>query len=354
MGDTRGEARNYLAAWPCRTTNVRGYLDPHTDEGRFEMEIDGTSNGHEAAGIATGSNGKEIPGHSANGGQPETPGTGWRAEQQLIRLLTKTQRLRERLSQLRGRLAAAKSDDESAWAALDQERAMSDAEDRRFGSLLGAFAIAIGVSIIDLLPAYWAAQALGHGVMDTWLVTGILVAALTGVAWMMSHYRNKGSRGPFLAALVFTVVLILVEAGLRLDFLRTVNDATVRRAALEGAMLAGISGVLVWVGYMKLVDAEPYATWKRRRAANRASDDLKKLQIEYESTDTDYRQTLQALRLARFGSASRNPKLVDAVEDELAMSPPVRPQYESRMDRFIDATRPPSSAAPPDTEGPTQ
>ena len=29
---------------------------------------------------------------------------------------------------------------------------------------------------------------------------------------------------------------------------------------------------------MKLVDAEPYATWKRRRAARRASADLEKLQ----------------------------------------------------------------------------
>ena len=90
---------------------------------------------------------------------------------------------------------------------------MSDAEDRRFGSLPGAFAIAIVVSIVDVLPAYWAAQALGNGVTDTWLLTGILVAGLTGVAWMMSHYRNKGSRGPFLAAFLFTVALILVEAG---------------------------------------------------------------------------------------------------------------------------------------------
>jgi hypothetical protein len=318
------------------------------------MEMNGTSNGHEAVEIAAGSDGQEIRGHRANGGQPETSETGWRAEQQLIRLLTKTQRRRERLSQLGGRLPAAKDDDESAWAALDQERALSDAEDRRFGSLLGAFAIAIAVSIVDVLPAYWAAQALGNGVIDTWLVTGILVAGLTGVAWMMSHYRNKGSRGPFLAALFFTLAFILVETGLRLRYVRTVNDATVLDAALQGAVLAGISGVLVWIGYMKLVDAEPYATWKRRRAAQRASADLKKLQIEYERNDIDYRQALEALRLAWFGSASRNPRAVNAIEDELAMSPPLGPQYESRMDSFLGATRPPFSAAPSHTEGPTQ
>jgi hypothetical protein len=318
------------------------------------MKMNGTGAGHEAAEIAAGSDGQELRGHRANGGRPETSETGWRAEQQLIRLLTKTQRWREKLSQLGGRLAAAKGNDESAWAALDQERALSDAENRRFGSLPAAFAIAIAVSIFDVLPAYWAAQALGNGVTDTWLVTGFLVAVLTGVAWMMSHYKNNGSRGPFLAALCVTGAFILVETGLRVRYVRAVDDATALDAALQGAMLAGMSGVLVWVGYMKLVDAEPYATWRRRRAANRASADLKKLQIEYDRTDTDYRQALEALRYASFGSPSRNPRLVNAIEDELAMSPPVRPQYESRMDRFVDATRLPLSAAPSETVGPTQ
>jgi hypothetical protein len=315
------------------------------------MELNGTSDGHEAAEIAAGSGGREIRGERANGGPPEISRTGWRAEQQRIRLLTRTQRRRERLSQLGGRLPAAKVDDESAWAALDQERALSDPEDRRFGSLPGAFAIAVAISIFDVLPAYWAAQALGNGVTDTWLVTAFLVAVLTGVAWMLSHYRNNGSRGPFLAALGATVALILIETGLRVRYVRAVDDATAFDAALQGAMLAGMSGVLVWIGYMKLVDAEPYATWRRRRAAQRASADLKKLQIEYDRADTDYRQALEALRLASFGSASTNPRLVDAIEDELAMSPPVPPHYESGMDRFVGATWPPLSTALLDTEG---
>ena len=246
------------------------------------MERNGTGDGHGVAVLAAGSGGQESHGRSANGAGPETSESGWRAEQQLSRLLMKTQQRRERLAQVRGRLAAAKDDDEAAWGALDQERALTDAEDRRFGSLLGAFVIAIVVSIVDVLPAYWAAQALGNGVTDTWLVTGILVAGLTGVAWMMSHYRNRGGRGQFLAAIFFTVALILVEAFLRVRYLLVVNDATVFDAALQGVVLAGISGVLVWVGYMKLVDAEPYATWKRRRSAQRSSADLKKLRIEYE------------------------------------------------------------------------
>jgi len=232
---------------------------------------------------------------------------------------------------------------------------LSDAEDRRFGSLLGAFAIAIVVSIVDVLPAYWAAQALGNGVVDTWLVTGILVAGLTGFAWMMSHYRNKGSREPFLAALFFTFVLILVEAFLRVRYLLVVNDMTTFDAALQGVVMAGVSGVLVWVGYLKLVDAEPYATWKRRRAAQRASADLKKLQIEYGRTDTNYRQALQALRLAWFERESRNPRLVAAIEDELAMTPPPEPpHYQSGMDRFLGATQLPLSAVASGTEGPIQ
>ena len=185
---------------------------------------------------------------------------------------------------------------------------LSDAEDRRFGSLPWAFAIAIVVSIVDVLPAYWAAQALGNGVADTWLVTGILVAGLTGVAWMMSHYRNKRKPRAIPRRAFLHRRLDPGRDVLRVRYVLAVNDATVFDAALQGVVLAGISGVLVWVGYMKLVDAEPYAAWKRRRAAQRASADLKKLQIEYERTDTDYRQALQALRLAWFGSRKPQPE----------------------------------------------
>src|SRR3954447_11085842 len=84
-------------------------------------------------------------GHSANGVGPQTSETGWRAEQQLIRLVTRTQGRRQRLSLLHARLAAASADDEAAWAAVDQEQALTDPEDRRFGSLPAAFAIAIVV-----------------------------------------------------------------------------------------------------------------------------------------------------------------------------------------------------------------
>jgi hypothetical protein len=318
------------------------------------MELNGAGDGHGAAAIAAGSGGQEIRGGSASGEASKASESGWRAEQQLTRLLTKTQQRRERLAQFRGRLAAAKGDDESAWAALDQERTLSDAEDRRFGSLLGAFAIAIVVSVVDVLPAYWAAQALGNGVTDTWLVTGILVTGLTGVAWMMSHYRNRGGRAQLRTAVIVTFALILVEAFLRVRYLLVVNDATTFDAALQGAVLACVSGVLVWVGYMKLVDAEPYATWKRRRAAQRASADLKKLQIEYERADTNYRQALQALRLGWFEHESRNPRLVAAIEDELAMSPPPQPAHsQSGMDRFLGATRLPLTAVS-DTEGAAQ
>src|SRR5262245_931107 len=106
----------------------------------------GTNNGN-------GMSGSRDQGDSANGARLEPSETGWRAEQQLTRLFTKTQQRREKLSQVRGRLAAAKAHDEEAWAALDQERVLSDAEDRRFGSLVVAFAIAIAVSVVDVRPA---------------------------------------------------------------------------------------------------------------------------------------------------------------------------------------------------------
>jgi len=293
-------------------------------------------------------------GDGADGAVPKATTIGWRAEQQLIRLVTKTQERRERLSALHGRLAAARADDEAAWAAVDQEQALTDRDDRRFGSLPAAFAIAIAVSVVDVLPAYWAAQALGNGVTDTWIVTGILVAGLTGVAWMMSHYWNRGGRRQFLAALFFTFWLILVEATLRVRYMLVVNDATWFDAALQGAVMAGISGVLVWIGYMKLVDAESYAAWKRRRAAHRASADLKMRQIEYDRTDAEYRQYFQALQQASFASASGNPRVVAAIDVELSMRPLARPKDEPGIDRFLHAAPPPHPAVPAETNGSNQ
>ena len=61
---------------------------------------------------------------------------------------------------------------------------------------------------------------------------------------MMSHYTNKGSRRQFLAAMCVTVAVILVETFLRVRFVRTVNNATVFDAALQGSMLAAISEYL--------------------------------------------------------------------------------------------------------------
>ena len=96
------------------------------------MERNGTGDGHGVAVLDAGSGGQESHGRSATGAGPETSESGWRAEQQLSRLLMKTQQRRERLAQVRGRLAAAKDDDEAAWGALDQERALTT---RRTGAL---------------------------------------------------------------------------------------------------------------------------------------------------------------------------------------------------------------------------
>jgi hypothetical protein len=252
---------------------------------------------------------------------------------------------RERLTELHSRHEMAQEEDRAAWAELDNERVLNDPADRRFGSLPAAFAITIGVTAIDVFPALWASEALGNGVTDTWLVTGILVAGLTAVAWMMSHYKNKKSaRWPFLAALFLTCGLILVEGGLRMRYMIVVNNSTMFDAALQGVVLALISGVLVWIGYMKLVDAEPHSTWKRRLAARQTSGEVKKLRMQYQRIDDEYRQTRQALEQATLSYGSTNPRLRAAIDEELQMRPPALSQYRSERDRFLsDGWLPPTS-----------
>jgi hypothetical protein len=278
-----------------------------------------------------------IDDNNGNESGPEKPQSGWRAENLLGRLLTKVRNRRERLSDIHTRHEIAQEEDKAAWAELDNERVLNDPADRRFGSLPAAFAIAIGVTVVDVFPALWASEALGNGVTDTWLVTGILVAGLTAVAWMMSHYKNKRARWQFLAALFLTCVLILVEGGLRMRYMLVVNNATELDALLQGSVLALISGVLVWIGYMKLVDAEPHTTWKRRLAARRTSGDVKKLRIEYQRIDDEYRQSRQALEQATLSYGSTNPRLQAAIDEELEMRPPTLSQYQSERDRFLQA-----------------
>jgi hypothetical protein len=266
------------------------------------------------------------------------PPGGRRAENLLVRLLAKVRNRRERLEHLYRRLETAREDDKAAWAELDHERVLNDPDDRRFGSLPAAFAIAVGVTVVDVFPAMWASEALGNGVTDTWLVTAILVAGLTAVAWMMSHYKNKkGARGQFLAALGLTCALILVEGGLRMRYLLVVNSSTMFDAALQGFVLALISGVLIWIGYMKLVDAEPYSTWKRRRAVNRSSADVKKFRVELDRLDAEYRQARQALEQASLSYGSSNPRLQTAIDMELSYNPypTAPPEYQSEKDRFL-------------------
>jgi hypothetical protein len=171
-----------------------------------------------------------------------------------------------------------------------------------------ALAAAITVAAIDALPAYWAAEALGHGMLSTATVAAILVAALTGFAALITHFKREGSRRMFWCAAALAVAMIGVQTGLRLEFLIITSNTTWLGAALEAGLLAAITLSLVWVGYIILDHAEPVGIWRQRREVKRLQKEAKNAQAAAIESSTSYvaaKQASEHVERSRVGQRER-------------------------------------------------
>jgi hypothetical protein len=114
---------------------------------------------------------------------------------------------------------------------------------RVLGFALGAAIVGL-LTVLDAIPLNWAAQAFGLDADSTWLVTFLLLAASVGAMLGLEVTRER-ARG--LLGGVLTVGYIAL-AGLRTEFLITVNGESLLVALLQSAMLIGISAALVLCG----------------------------------------------------------------------------------------------------------
>jgi hypothetical protein len=226
---------------------------------------------------------------------------------------------RSQLEAANDRTLAAIDETREAQTILDAERLRTDPASKRSGSLPVAVFVAIVVALVDLLPAYWAAQALGESETDTRIVTVILVAGLTGFAALMSHFRNRRELRMFYASMFFTALLIAVQSGLRFRFLRVVTDANLLDATLQAALLACVSGGLVWIGYVKLVSAEPWSTYGLRRELKSLQRRLDGLRGDLKDAGDEYLSAYESLRHLEDGRVGRDDRLAVETKDELGL-----------------------------------
>jgi hypothetical protein len=199
-----------------------------------------------------------------------TPAVGVRRRRETHRNL-RTAVARERQAsqdKLNADLMAAESAGlaQEARVGFEAELISLDPRRKRRSSLPWAVLAVILVAAIDGLPAFWAAEALGHGIWPTSIVAAILVAALAGFAVLMTTFNHDGKRQLFWTAAVLALAMIGVQSGLRLEFLVVTSNAGWLAAGLEAALLAGITLSLVWVGYVILDRAESAEMCRQRRA----------------------------------------------------------------------------------------
>jgi hypothetical protein len=158
------------------------------------------------------------------------------------------------------------------------QRQRLDPDGKRPGSLLVAVIAAIALAVLDIFPALWAAEALGGNLRETRLVALLLVAGLAGFAALLSHFKHghvpvrNGRRirnWSLWFALAASIALVLIESGLRFDYLRTGGADTRLTAGIEAGLLALVTAGLLWMSYVVLLRAEPIALFLLRRERNK-------------------------------------------------------------------------------------
>jgi hypothetical protein len=203
---------------------------------------------------------------------------------------------------------------------FEAEQIRVDPDGRRRGSLFAAVVIAIGLTLLDVVPAWWAAEALGGGLWATAVVALLLVAALAGLAALLSHFKHDEAQRAFDIVLAGAVLLVLVESGLRLVYLLVTSSVGLMQAALEVGLLALVTGGLIGVSYVVLVWAEALAMYKLRLEVEGLEATAKAKQAAAIRARMLYRNQARALRHVDRTRLDHLSKLDRDVHDELVVA----------------------------------
>jgi hypothetical protein len=234
--------------------------------------------------------------------------------------------------------AAAKVADEATEEAefavgeLEAEFHSFDPSRKRRGHLDLAVLGATLLALLDVGPAWWAAEAVGGNQLETGIVTVLFVAGLAGFAALIGHFQHERRRRSMTFAVLAAAVLVLVETGLRLNFLITTSDLDTRSTITEAATLGLITAGLLWMSYVILARAESIALYRMRIETLALEQEARRLRTEATLVSTQREHEGEALRVLRFSTRGTMPPLVvrlyERVRELAHRRPPAAPTSE--------------------------
>jgi hypothetical protein len=199
----------------------------------------------------------------------------------------------------------------------ETEKHKLDPNDQRPGRLPLAILTATGTALLDTLPAFWTAQALNRSPRETVFLTFLFVALLTALSSLLSVFTHLGWRVSRLITFVLAAAGIVLATGLRYDFVRVVNGDSRLRAALEAGVLALFSVVLIWVGYLVLVRAEPRKLFQLRAASEAAESEAGERARAFNDAEIAYSLAGEALQQVFINRQGEPDELLRNVDQEL-------------------------------------
>jgi hypothetical protein len=163
------------------------------------------------------------------------------------------------------RKAKAAAEDADARVIAERHKAGQHQRiNRKAGSALAAL-----LAIVDVVPAYWSAQAFNLDKTTTFVLTGLLCAALGGAMWLLDLFADKGKRLAVRALGGALVAGFAVLLFLRFQYLEVVGGDGPISAATQAAALTGLSAALVTVGFVLLSHRKSRAMAAAERLARR-------------------------------------------------------------------------------------
>ena len=277
---------------------------------------------------------------------------GRRQQRAIRRRLNALQIAEQREDAAHASAASATEEAEFAQAEYEGELQSVDPDAKRRGSLPWAVVAAGVLAGLDVFPAWWAAEALGGDYFETVLVTGLLVAGLAGFAALLSYFDHDRRRTSLRFAFAAAVVLVLVESGLRFDYLVTVTDQGYRSAVIETGLLALVTSGLLWMSYVVLLRAESVALWRMRRQTKRLADEADALRGEAGGATRQRRNEEAALELINNGAVTELPNLVDRLKARLREIAGRRPASDSGVTPDEPPPVTPAAPVPPPDDVP--
>jgi hypothetical protein len=153
----------------------------------------------------------------------------------------------------RARLAEARAQDLAAEArstknVVEAQRRRSDPERRKRLTDRTGVLIAALLAILDVVPAYLAAQTFGFDLLTTIGITALFVAAMGAIMWALHHNEDGWQRWSLLAGLGVGLVVL---GALRWQYL-VVTAGPDLSGLLQAAALTVFTGVLIWLGVFVL------------------------------------------------------------------------------------------------------